>query len=416
MPSTSVPAVLANNATTTTNLTTTNNTNTLEALGASARSVVLGGDKATDEAIRTKKPGSKRYQRYKDLEFQKFVDFVSSTNDLVHFAKLVPDNRGPSLPHIPLFIASAQMVDPKTPSLLDLYNTIFICWFDTLRGKKEGTPMQPTSFGTKLRRVITKLSDYGVLIKQKHLKGTGSLDAHTSDYWARVAVQDTTFGARPNRVQLEEPVVRSLLDWIRHCNQLDDYAREVVVVSNGLQNHFGACDHYDLEWTMIEFGTYGDGHEYAGQAWVEVGKGLLTKKRRITMCECCFCRVLYMFLSSVLSYKTLFSESECAIGSPNASTPRCYRRSSQHWSRPLSLASPHAIGSQIRAHVQSRQERTYGIHFQWHASVSLLRDTPYGQERHWRLHADHCQERGDCQLERYYQSYTPSVWYYQTGK
>jgi len=132
------------------------------------------------------------------------------------------------------------------------------------------------------------------------LKGVGSFAAHCQACWKEVAEHNPEFGSKPFREIFSPEELVTVVAFIRSGSlDLIDYAYQIAILSLGRHLAFrGRQDYRDLEWTMIEYGFYPDGHLLAGEEWIQVGNGLLSKHNQLTLgasIVAVFCCILLCF-------------------------------------------------------------------------------------------------------------------------
>ena len=278
----------------------------LGSLFQQSKAVQLGGSELADEQIRQQEGGSKEYNMRKTREFGQFVDFVGSHDTLSGWAKLVPSKDDPTVLH-PKFIVALQGVQPKNTQAQGILNALLIEWVPTQRSKDGKRLMQPSSVATKLKKIFANLKSLNVQVGLKDLKGPGSLHAYTMVEWQKAAAVDPTFGAKPNRAPLTDKELSAICDLIRDpAFDKNLMARHVLVVSLGHYYAFrGLGDHRELTRDMVEFGKFPEGHQFAGQEWVQVGNGLLSKNNKLCMGTQPACIelpfILFLILTSAVS-------------------------------------------------------------------------------------------------------------------
>jgi len=243
---------------------------------------LYGDDEEEDAKIRQLQEGSGEYQAKKRRALEGFFQFIIEHPVLgPSLGRLVPSKNHSDPNHtVPAFVAAIQGLPSGDNKGQKILNRVCNAYFETMKGKDKKKPAEPSSVQTKMKMIFAALhADYDVNIGLANLTGQGSFHAYCQARWKVFSAADPKFGAKPYRLPLLDSEVELMVHMIRDpAFPLDEHLRQVTVLAVGC--HYasrGVGDYYNLEWGMVEYGVFEVGHPFAGQEWVKVGEGLLSK-------------------------------------------------------------------------------------------------------------------------------------------
>ena len=157
---------------------------------------------------------------------------------------------------------------------------------------EDGAPMQANTVANKLRLLVSLLRKEGLVFTLRDFTGyEGSLGAVLKSHWHDIALEDESFGSKPNREVFtldDEAAIRKFVnsddfDWNKHI---------LHAVMYGLGSQFGVRgrqEPHDLTWNRVQFGTYPNNHldpQLAGRPYAKI-LPLITKGNQTSLCKWC---------------------------------------------------------------------------------------------------------------------------------